>query len=1240
MTKREDMVHLAEKLMNQQDGIRNIGIVAHIDHGKCIAPWVRVQLADGSFKKAEELFQEAALSGRKAKENESEIVYELDGKMRVFSVDKITGRVEIKPVSHAWKLKGGKTLSVRLRNGFEISTTPEHRFLYFDGKEFSYTEAKNLKLGDRVVVARHTPVDSFENVETMALDALAAHPFYVWLETEKALLLKQKAKSYGLRKLAQKTAPALHAKTVQDCFNKGRFPISFLLSAAEEFGFSKETITGWIREIGLKDSYRMKWPRNWENVFYAAGLMVGDGTGEKFVVGKPALAKKFRAICNELGFDVKPHDYAGKTPELVANKTFSRFLHALFDYPLKQKSHHVKISAVLQRAPSTLSARFLRGYFDCDGSVERARNAVTINSASPEMIRELPLLLARFHCVPIIEKDQTLTISGESLQSFVRHVGFGLPEKMEKARAIAEKCTGSTVCDLVPFKGFRQARENANASKDSIGHHYYKYENQQYTPTRQTYAGLLTKLQERGISSSVNVEDLAFVEIASIQEGFEENVYDFSVPETHNFVAEGIVVHNTTMTDSLIAAAGLISQEMAGKQQFMDYYKLEQERGITINAANISLVYKPGNDEYLINLIDTPGHVDFGGEVIRAMRAVDGVVLVVDAVEGVMPQTETVIRQALRERVQPTLFINKVDRLVNELQVTEEQMQERFLKTITQVNNLIQKNVPEEFKEKWLVKVQEGSVSFGSAYNKWALNFDSMKESGVSFKDVYKHCKEGTQKELAQKSPLHVAILGMVVKHLPNPKKAQYYRIPKIWGGELESEEGKDMLACNPSGIVAMMVNDVSVDPHAGDVATGRLYSGTVKKGVQVHLIGSQKTLIIQQVAIMMGPERVVVDAVPAGNIVALIGLKEVYSGETISSKKIKEFESFMSSTEPVMTVSVEAKSTKDLPKLIEVIRQITKEDPNVRASLNQETGEHLLSGMGELHLDVTRYRIETDHNVPIIVSTPIVVYRETITKESPVIEGKSPNKHNKFKMRCEPIPTELLEKLVESKINGKIRDKDKVIVENMINMGFDREETKKTWCVHNGNMLVDATRGIQSLFEVKELVIQGFQDAMNEGPLAKERCFGVKIVLEDATLHEDSIHRGPAQVLPAITRAVYAAMLSAEAVLLEPKQILTINIPQDFMGAASRELGGRRTQISEMRTEGDTTIIIAKAPVKELIGFSASIRGATEGRAIWTAEYYGYEKLPRELQKPTITEIRKRKGMDPEVKPASFFMD
>lgn len=198
------------------------------------------------------------------------------------------------------------------------------------------------------------------------------------------------------------------------------------------------------------------------------------------------------------------------------------------------------------------------------------------------------------------------------------------------------------------------------------------------------------------------------------------------------------------------------------------------------------------------------------------MRAVDGAIVVVCAVEGIMPQTETVLRQALKENVRPVLFINKVDRLINELKLDANELQERFIKIIANANKLIKNMAPEEFREKWQVRVEDGSVAFGSAYHNWAINVPIMQETGINFNDIYKYCKEDNQKELAQKVPLHQVLLGMVVEHLPSPAESQAYRVPIIWSGDLESEEGQAMLKTDPDGPLAVMVTDVSIDKHAG----------------------------------------------------------------------------------------------------------------------------------------------------------------------------------------------------------------------------------------------------------------------------------------------------------------------------------------------------------------------------------------------------------------------------------------
>src|SRR5512136_2999494 len=466
----------------------------------------------------------------------------------------------------------------------------------------------------------------------------------------------------------------------------------------------------------------------------------------------------------------------------------------------------------------------------------------------------------------------------------------------------------------------------------------------------------------------------------------------------------GIAAHidhgKTTLSDNLLAGCGMMSEELAGKQLVLDYDEQEQARGITINAAAASMVHTFEGKQYLINLIDTPGHVDFGGDVTRAMRAVDGAVVLVDAVEGPMPQTETVLRQALKEQVRPILFINKVDRLVNELKVDETEMQIRLGKLIDKINKLIRGMNEEMYQKGWKIDAANGSVAFGSALYKWAVSVPYMKKSGVSFKDVYNKCRDNDQKWLAKQSPICSVILDMVVHHLPNPLEAQTRRINVIWHGDKTTPEGKAMLACDPNGPVCLMVTDISFDPHAGEVATGRLFSGKVQRGMEVFVMGTaKKGNRLQSVGIFMGPDRNEVEGgIPAGNIIAVTGLKDAIVGSTVTNlMDMTPFESLKHYSEPVMTVAVEAKNMKDLPKLVDVLRQVGKEDPTVKVSINEETGEHLISGMGELHLEIITHRIKRDKGVEIVTSEPIVVYRETVSGAARDVEGKSPNRHNRF---------------------------------------------------------------------------------------------------------------------------------------------------------------------------------------------------------------------------------------------------
>ena len=359
----------------------------------------------------------------------------------------------------------------------------------------------------------------------------------------------------------------------------------------------------------------------------------------------------------------------------------------------------------------------------------------------------------------------------------------------------------------------------------------------------------------------------------------------------------------------------MLSPSVAGQALALDYMPLEQSRQMTIKAANVTLYYEKDGVGYVINMIDTPGHIDFTGRVTRSLRAIDGAVVVCDSVEGVKTQTETVTRQALEERVRPVLYINKIDRLVKELRLTPEKMQQWLSNIISDFNRLISIYAEPEYREKWKVSIQDSTVAFGSAKDRWAFTFDVAGKSGVKFSDIYDAYVNNKLEVLIEKIPLHDAILSMVIKHHPPPHVAQAYRIPAIWKGDLNSEVGQSLLKCDDNGPVVMMVTNIVVDPQAGIVATGRLFSGTVVSGMTLNLIGAKRAERVQSVNMYFGPYREIVEKQTAGNIPALLGLEHARAGETISTiKDVHTFESIKYVSEPVITIAVEPKHPRDLP--------------------------------------------------------------------------------------------------------------------------------------------------------------------------------------------------------------------------------------------------------------------------------------------------------------------------------------
>ena len=1265
MGRKEENIKKAFNIMNEPKKIRNIGIVAHIDHGKCVSPEARISLINGENPTARELFERYQQSGEIINESEQERVIKLD-KLNLFvnSFDKRKGRIQRGRISCLWKLKKTDSLmEIEVDNGRSIRTTPEHKFLTLNIEgRIVEKRADKLQKEDFIVATRkllHSGIKDGSLREVILKKLGEDQCFYARVNKELKQKLHEKILQIGTKKVYSKLDTKIKGKSFYHGVWRGQYRLNNLVKICDLVGIkSNEAYDSieWINHRGtsprgIHSSIEIRLPKNFEEFYYLAGLFFGDGDSWGNITNNhPYIQSEVKEIAEHLGTSCIVRRFRQRATRIeVGGITLKKMLEVLFEYPTKRKSNNLKISPFLERSPKPLIASFVRGYMDADGWVEGGRSAVSVSSASRKFLAHLQLLLYKFDIGSILNhKKNTLYISGrKSLENF-KEIGFNLREKEEKFKVLLEKSSVSKI-DRVPISGhvLEKIRKKAGIPPSvMLNGHCSEYEKNREGVSKNSLQKILRDLAPEMDPEAEGLRvltswDTSFLKVTSIRESdSEEFVYDFTVEKLHNFIAEGMVVHNTTLSDNLIAGAGMMSEELAGKQLILDYDEQERARGITIQSAAASMVHKFGEEEYLINLIDTPGHVDFSGDVTRAMRAVDGALVVVCAVEGVMPQTETVLRQAIKERVKPILFINKVDRLINELKLTSEEMQQRFVKIIAEVNKHIKKLAPKEFVKEWYVRVDDGSVAFGSAYYNWAISTPWMKKSKITFKDIYDYCSKKDQKTLAKRSPIHRILLDMVIEHLPGPLVAQKYRIPIVWRGDLDSKEGKAMRECDPSGELALMVTKILIDPHAGDVVFGRVYAGSVSAGDELWISGAPYKSRVQQVSLMVGPDRINIDGVKAGNVVALTGLSGAIAGSTVASSKTTEpFEKIVHYSDPVVTVAIEPKHATDLPKLINMLRSTGKADPSIEVTINQETGEYLVSGMGELHLEITTYRIREEHKIPISISSPIVVYRETVLGKSPhPFEGKSPNRHNSFYLEVEPLPKGVVKALREDEIPSNVKKYKKEAIKKLIELGMERDEAKKVFACQKTNLFVDATKGIQRLFETKELLRDAFGETMKKGPRTQEPLQGVKVRLVDAKLHEDAIHRGPAQVIPAVKYGIYGAITTAKSVLLEPIQKVNASAPQEVMGQITKEILQRRGTIVGMEQEGDQTTIDAKAPVAEMLGFSSAIRSATSGRVLWSTENVGFELLPSELQDKITREIRKRKGLRPEPYPAEYY--
>jgi len=694
----------------------------------------------------------------------------------------------------------------------------------------------------------------------------------------------------------------------------------------------------------------------------------------------------------------------------------------------------------------------------------------------------------------------------------------------------------------------------------------------------------------------------------------------------------------TTTSDYLLRKAGLMSDADAGKKVMMDSDEEEQERGITIFTSVVLLNYDYVDENgekksYLFEINDTPGHISFTGEVSRALRGSDGVILLVDALEGVMTQTETNIRLSLNEKCKPVLFINKVDRLISELRLAPADVFQKIDNIINGVNKLIRDNAPKGSGKDWQVSFKDGSVAVGSAKDGWAFNMGTLMRLKIKPQDVFAKYEEDDKTWLRKNLPLEEPLLEMVIRHLPNPIEGQKMKIPAIWDGDVNSPEGQALMNCDRDGPLMGMITKIFIEPKSKrPTLIGRVFSGTLKSSDTLYLMGKNTTSRIKRLGVMEITDILDVDEVPAGNLFAIYGFITP-AGETFvregDEEKLTSFEEISYVAEPVVSRTIKPKNPQDIAKLGEVVSKWIMADPTAAFRHDQESKTYVLSGIDPLQIEILVTRIQ--EQVQIEVSDPIIVYREIPTKQGIEVHSKSPNGHNRLMIHVSPLNQETIKLINSGKINNfqDRRDRAKILQEKA---GWEAKLARRIWHIQDTNMIIDATSGVQRLDNIKAYIIQVFIDFCGGATLAKEPLMGSLFTITDATVHVDPAHTGFTEIFQMCLAAYHTTFLTSDPQLLEPMQIIDIKVPSDYVGNMSKVITQHRGIIVDMIQEKENTRIRGKIPTAETIDLADEIRGNSSGKAFFGYEFTGFEPVPKNLVEETIESIRVRKELAPQI--------
>jgi elongation factor 2 len=654
----------------------------------------------------------------------------------------------------------------------------------------------------------------------------------------------------------------------------------------------------------------------------------------------------------------------------------------------------------------------------------------------------------------------------------------------------------------------------------------------------------------------------------------------------------------TTLSDSLIAASGLLSKDVAAAARLLDYDLIEQQRGITIKASGISLVHSFNDTDHLINLVDTPGHIDFSSHVTRGLRLTDGAVIVVDAIEGIMVQTETVTRQAMMEMVRPVLFVNKVDRLMRERKLTGRKTAEEINKVVREFNAMLGKYLDDELLEQWEVSFIKGSLAVGSALDKWGLDIVSLKEkSGGSeeptdlanafleiLEEVENTYKIDERKGLSEKYPVARVVLDSVIRVIPNPEVAQSYRIPSFWDGDPGSKVGKNLLACSDDGPCICMVGEVQPDRHASTVAAVRVFSGVLERAKPLINLRTDEERKSLQIGLHMSKTRVDLPTVPAGNLAFITGLRNIAVGDTLVGERVEgaqPMSSLQYPTEPVVTYTIEPKKLSELGNIQEPIEEYVNTDPALEFEVNPETGEMLMSGAGELHIEITVEKLSRQ-GVEVQLGKPMVLLREQMTKDGTQSAGGTEDTSN-FTVRV-VLTSE--DKSPES-----------------LGTVLDTDPGSASW-------IVDSSSQINPFGDDAVWIKDAFTSILRSGVASGERMRRIGIIIEKADVNTEAPEMSWRDITQPLLDAVRESVLSGNPVVLEPWIHLEISSPEEHVGTVTSILLKRKGHVFEIDSERSLYRIEAEIPVRESFGLANEIRTSTSGWVTWGAEKGGYRDV------------------------------